>query len=133
MAKEHTERPKKTKTPTQLAKKAENEAKAAERLAKLQAVQALVKDLRTQGYQGSDATIIQQHQDALKAQEKKAKEEKQRAFQAEMQAKQNKYVEETLAGPSGKQYKEWLKDKPATFKNCETFLSSLKNKSVNTI
>ena len=122
----------KTKTAAQLAKKAENEKKAAERLAKLQADQKLAQELRKQGYQGSDYTIFNKIEEERKAAvlaEKKAKLEAEKAavenehkiYLAKKQAAQQQFVEESLDGPSGAKYKEWLKGKPATFKNCELF------------
>ena len=135
MAKEKVEqtRTKKAKTPAQLAKKAENERKAAERLVKLQADAALVKELRAKGYIGSDYSILQKQKEeklgATKAQLEankaaaKAKEEADhQVYLAKKTAEQKKYVEECLDGPSGEKYRQWLKDQPATFKNCQTFL-----------
>ena len=53
----------------------------------------------------------------------KAKEEAQHAEYARKKAaEQKKFVEETVDGPSGEKYKEWLKGKPANFSNCQAFL-----------
>jgi hypothetical protein len=140
MAKEAAQKVKKGKTPAQLAKKEENERKAAERLAKLQTRQKLARELRAQGFVGTDDQIIDKYegktqqakalsdeeQHAIYAEKKKAeaaaKEEKHRLFLAAQQASKMKYVEEALAGPSGVQLLAWLGDKPATFQRVEQFL-----------
>ena len=132
MAKAQIERTKKSKTPAQLAKKAENERLAAERLVKLQARQKLVFELRKTGQQGSDHSILAAY-DAREAEAAKARlaaekaandalaQEQHRIYKEKVVVEQKKYVENALDGPSAIQLKEWLQDKPATFKAVEKF------------
>lgn len=125
MAKEKvtTERSKKTKTPAQLAKKAENERKAAERLAKLQEQQQKCKELRAKGYIGSDSAIMQKLEEEQKAAEQARIDEEHRQFREKQAAYEKKYVEEAIDGPSGEVFKKWLKG-PATYKAVVKFFNS---------
>ena len=125
MAKEkvQTERSKKVKTPAQLAKKVENERKAAERLAKMQEQQRMCKELRAKGYVGSDFQIMKQLEDQQKAAEEARVEAMFRLFKEKQVAYEKKYVEEAIDGPSGEVLKKWLRG-PAKYSAVVKFFKS---------
>lgn len=84
----------KPKTAAQLAKRDRNVAQAAERLARLQAKQKLVKELRAKGFKGTDDEIIQRFNTEQRHNEAAA------------------YVASVLAVPkAGPIIKRWLKDR----------------------
>ena len=111
----------KTKTSAQLAKKAENERLAAERLAKLQADQKLVQELRAKGYVGSDYSILTQLQEEQKAARLAEKEAELQRLKDAKAALERKYVEEAIDGPSAEKIRHFLRGKPATYAVVEKF------------
>ena len=123
MAKEHTEKAKKSKTAAQLAKKEENERLAAERLAKLQEQQKKCQELRKQGYVGSDFQILEKVKEDEIAAAKEKEEAQHRLFLQKKAAEERKYVEEAIDGPSGTILKKWLIG-PATYKAVVKFFKS---------
>ena len=129
MAKGQTERTKKSKTSAQLAKKADNERRAAERLIQLQTQQKLVHEMRAAGMQGSDMSILaalaakeKKAEKALLAEKKNIDDEIAKENHRVLTANQKQYVEDTLDGPLGAKLKEWLDGNPATIKSIENFL-----------
>lgn len=83
----------KSKSAKQLAKKAENEAKAKMRLVALQAQQRLCNEMRAKGHLGSERTLLR-----LVAEKDRSEE----------QRKAREFVESVLAGPHGKQIAQWM-------------------------
>jgi hypothetical protein len=83
-------RVKKAKTPAQLAKTAANVKAAQERFAQLQARQQAANEMRSMGYMGTDADLIEI-----------------RAAQAQAKLDQQ-YVIDVLAGPHGKRVSQFL-------------------------
>lgn len=100
MAKNHKSEPvvraKKTKSAKQLARKAENVAKAQMRLVTLQATQRLCNDMRKKGHIGTEKTLLR----IVEKQERTDEQEKAR-----------KFVEEVLSGPYAKQVTQWMGDR----------------------
>ena len=86
-------RAKKAKSAKQIARKAENEAKAKMRLVALQATQRLCNEMRKQGHIGSEQTLLR-----IVAEKDRSEE----------QRKAREFVESVLAGPNGKQITQWM-------------------------